>query len=153
MSVQDLPLGMRQNNPGNLRKPYGLATAPAIVNGYAKFTTLADGCESLAKLVFDYYSVHRLLYLPQFVQRYAPASENDVQAYINGMAQFLHLDLRTVAVTDLRLDRAWFALDFIRALIRMECGAPKADWVAFPEWVSINTVSTAMIRANKWRLV
>jgi hypothetical protein len=149
-STDQLPLGIRNNNPGNLRKAYGMNYPTRLNEGFAVFNSMTDGLEALACLVSDYYSEHGLRTLPAFIARYAPASENDVALYIKNMALQLHLNPLKLEAIDLRLDRSWCAMDFIRAVIVIENGRPREAVASWPEWCSIPDLSAAMSRACKW---
>lgn len=80
-----LPRGIRNNNPGNIKRsndPWqGLAT---IQNDdkFFQFKTMAYGIRALARTLITYQDKYDIRTVEQFVARYAPASENDVDNYI-----------------------------------------------------------------------
>jgi len=153
MTTIATPIGIRNNNPGNLRRAYGMLYPTVINNGYAQYRTMTDGVQSLAMLVSDYYVQHGLKTLPDFVSRYAPASENDVAQYVRNMTLILKANPLTVHERDLRLDISWNALEFIRAIIRCENSLPALSLYPSGEWVTVDEVYTGMQRAAKWKVL
>ncbi len=153
MLTEKLPQGIRNLNPGNLRQSYGLKKPTVLVNGYAKFETFADGLQSLASLTSDFYEIHGLTTLPQFIARYAPASENDVLQYQRNMLSIMGAPYIGSDKQDLMLHRSWNALKFMRAIVICECGHPPADWEIEGEWFDLITWTTAMSRSNRWHVV
>ena len=144
------PLGIINNNPGNLREGFGLTYKTPKSNGFAQFKTMTDGCQSLAALVYSYYQFHGLKTIGAFVSRYAPASENDVLAYSNAIADFLRIDRSKIDTYDLRLTFPWRAFHLIEAIIRVECGAAPDEIPTAPNWVRIEDIVTGMQRSNRW---
>lgn len=97
----DAPLGIRNNNPGNLR-PGG---------SFATFATPQEGLDALSRQISLYYSGdsaaagHRHLdTLQDIISTYAPSSENNTAAYIADLAKQLkvqpgqHLNLSDPSV-------------------------------------------------------
>lgn len=79
-------LADRNNNPGNL-KFVGQSGATMGENGFAKFNTPEDGFRALMDQVALDQS--RGLTLQQFVEKYAPATENNTNVYVQQMSQWL----------------------------------------------------------------
>jgi hypothetical protein len=77
-----LPLGLRQNNPGNLRWWAGVERQ----NGYAKFETMQQGLSAMAQQLV-LYGKRGINTLEGIVARYAPAFENNVKAYVKSLEQ------------------------------------------------------------------
>ena len=77
------PLGVRSNNPGNVRdtgtKWQGQTGADA---GFCVFDTPQNGIRCLAKVLLAYQAKHKLTTLRGMIQRWAPESENDTEAYL-----------------------------------------------------------------------
>jgi len=82
------PRGIRNNNPGNIRKGtswQGLATDqndPA----FAVFALPEYGLRALAITLRTYQTKYGINTIAGAIARYAPASENNTQAYINAVA-------------------------------------------------------------------
>jgi hypothetical protein len=150
MPSTDLPRGIRNKNPGNLRSAVGPDLKTTLDDGFAVFSDMLDGCTSLAYLLDQYYHVLGIKTLPQFIERYAPATENDVKSYELQMVKALGLNPLSYAATDLRLDQPWRAIDFMRCIIKVECGPCPLSYNGTAEWVSPLTLVHAMARTNKW---
>lgn len=77
------PRGVRNNNPGNIRKGqpwYGLTGVDE--KGFCVFEKPELGIRALAKVLLTYQSTHGLRNLRGMVARWAPPNENDTAAYI-----------------------------------------------------------------------
>lgn len=150
MTSYEIPIGIRNNNPGNLRQAYGMEFKTVLINGYASFPSLLNGVQSLAMLTYDYYVVHGLRTLPDFVGRYAPATENDVLAYIKNMRDFLHYPVARPDNAPLELSDPWNAILFIRAVIRCECGLKPRGETVSGDWVPPSIMAAAIAAAHRW---
>lgn len=94
------PLGMRLNNPGNLRK-WG---SHPVVSGFASFASPEQGLEAMANQLAIYQDLHKWNTLDDIVKHWAPAADsNDVGSYVRDLANktgFAHdqkLDLHAPA--------------------------------------------------------
>lgn len=87
------PRGIRNNNPFNIRQTH--VKWDGEVDGpdpdFEEFTTPAKGLRAGYKLLLVYYLKHNLKTLRTILTRFAPASENNLQAYINHVANILKL--------------------------------------------------------------
>jgi hypothetical protein len=84
-----VPLGMRQNNPGNLRN-WG---AVPVLNGFAQFQSPKDGLSAMAGNLVAYYNKHGLHNIRSIIARYAPtADRNDTAGYINDISKRMGVD-------------------------------------------------------------
>lgn len=83
-----MPLGIRQNNPGNLR-PSGDSWQgmTGSKNGYLVFSTAFYGLRALAKNLATYRSKYGLNTIRGIITRWAPSNENDTQAYIASVSE------------------------------------------------------------------
>ncbi len=90
-----LPRGIRNNNPGNLRRtrdPWqGLAT-PQTDREFFVFKDATYGIRALARTLINYQDEHNLRSIRQIICRWAPANENDTTAYINSVAKQTRFD-------------------------------------------------------------
>lgn len=81
-----LPLGMRQNNPGNLRSWPGAPTQ----NGFASFSSSQYGLQAMAANLLSYYNKRGLNNVRDIVARWAPASDgNNTSAYVESVSKRL----------------------------------------------------------------
>ena len=81
------PRGIRNNNPGNIE--WGSFTRGMGATGsdgrFATFNTMAEGVCALARLLIVYYDKqlpNRIDTIREVIERWAPSSENDTNAYI-----------------------------------------------------------------------
>ncbi|MEO6920529.1 MAG: hypothetical protein ABI171_16225 [Collimonas sp.] len=77
------PIGVRQNNPGNIRSWAGVPS----VNGFASFATPQDGIVAMVKNLQAYQNKHGINTLEGVIKRWAPPNENNTSAYIADMAK------------------------------------------------------------------
>ncbi|MCM8734585.1 hypothetical protein M5E06_10305 [Azospirillum sp. A1-3] len=89
------PLGIRNNNPGNIRVseiPWN-GKAPGGEGGFERFNTPEDGVSALAQNLLSYQDKHGLNTIEGIINRWAPASDNNnVGAYVASVAQKTGLD-------------------------------------------------------------
>ena len=78
MTKAPLPIGIRNNNPGNLRQNYSVSYPTVLNEGFAQFRSITDGAQAMVALLWHYYNDLHLTTLDEIISRYAPASENDV---------------------------------------------------------------------------
>lgn len=86
-----IPRGIRNNNPGNLRKtdiPWQGKVAGADP-AFETFATPSDGIRAMAVTLLNYQRIHQLYTLRAIITRYAPPSENDTAAYISAVGDAL----------------------------------------------------------------
>ena len=84
------PLGIRNNNPGNLRYA-GQLGASYGEGGFARFQTMGEGVEALDKQIRRYES-RGLNTIRKIISTYAPKNENNTEAYIRSVAKSLGID-------------------------------------------------------------
>ena len=116
MSSNPQPLNIRNNNPGNLRF-VGQEGATQGEGGFARFETPQAGLDAMrAQIELDTQT--RGMNLTQFLNKYAPTSENKTSNYIDYVARKTGLDptapVPTSAIPQLQL-----------AMIEME-GGPRS---------------------------
>lgn len=82
------PRGIRNHNPGNIRRtsdPWqGLAT-PQTDREFFTFKTAIYGIRALARVLINYQDEHKLRTIRQIICRWAPANENDTAAYVTSV--------------------------------------------------------------------
>ena len=90
MTVSQQPLNVRNNNPGNLRF-VGQPGATQGEGGFARFETPQAGFEAMRSQI-ELDTQTRGLNLTQFLNKYAPPSENKTTNYIDFVAKKTGLD-------------------------------------------------------------
>ena len=94
--------GIRNNNPGNIRKGkskwQGLSDEQLDIE-FCTFKTPQHGIRALAIILKNYQRKYALNCIATIIPRYAPSSENNPKAYIDSVAEktgfgaMQHLDL------------------------------------------------------------
>ncbi|MDE2097530.1 MAG: structural protein [Patescibacteria group bacterium] len=81
--------GERNNNPGNLEKNNihwkGLALNETGDTRFCVFETPEDGIRALARTVLNYQRIHQLDTIEDIINRWAPPTENQTEAYVNAV--------------------------------------------------------------------
>ncbi len=84
-----IPRGIRNNNPGNIRRngdPWqGLSDRQSDIEFFT-FKSAIYGIRALARLLINYQDKHNLRSIRQIIGRWAPTSENDTVAYVRAVA-------------------------------------------------------------------
>ena len=122
----DLPLGLRNNNLGNLR-PLGVGIWEGQIgvnSGFVVFKDVAWGIRAFATNFYTSINKHKTDTLTKYIRRYAPESENDTLTYINYVAAKAGIN------PDQQLPRDKETLKkILRAQIEMENGKRFADMI------------------------
>ena len=83
-SSDGAPIGIRNNNPGNLRSWAGAGSN----GGYASFPTAGDGLTAAAKNLLAYQDKYGINTINGIVNRWAPAADhNDVPSYVQDLSK------------------------------------------------------------------
>lgn len=124
----NLPRGIRNNNPGNIRwgsdwlglKKDGKLQDPS----FCVFTTPVAGIRALAKVLINYKKIYGLKTVRQIISRYAPPNENQTTAYVQSVAK----QLGVLPDVMINIEERGVLTVFIKAIIRMENGTqPYSD--------------------------
>ena len=122
MTKKPTSRGIRNNNPGNLRKtkdPWqGLAETQTDKDFFV-FKNPTYGIRALARTLIKYQDKHGLRTIRQIINRWAPSAENDTVAYIRGVV------MATEFGADVELDMHKYAhlKAMTKAIILFENGA------------------------------
>lgn len=93
--TKTLPRGIRNNNPGNLRRtldPWQGLASPQTDKEFFIFKDAVYGIRALARTLINHQDEHNLRSIRQIICRWAPANENDTTAYINSVVKQTRLD-------------------------------------------------------------
>lgn len=93
--------GLRNNNPLNIEKSKGTPWQGEIVPSkdvrFAQFTSVAYGYRAAFKLLYNYQHTYGCKRLEDFINRWAPPSENNTRTYISTVTKRSGLsDISTV---------------------------------------------------------
>jgi len=112
-----LPLGLRQNNPGNIRPGADFIGESGANDGYAVFDSEEEGLRAIQKLLGTYGSEHNINTLEGFANRYAPPSDNNpTSSYVDYLSQ------KTGIAPDEEINLADRGAELIPAIVGFEQG-------------------------------
>lgn len=111
-----LPLGLRQNNPGNIRPGAGFIGETGQGGGYSTFASEDEGLRAIQRLLMTYGDQYGLNTIRGLANRYAPKSENPTESYIDFISQ------KTGIGPDEEIDLAGRGSDLIPAIVGFEQG-------------------------------
>lgn len=116
------PRGLRLNNPGNIKEfhsayidwvgEHPLDLDPTL----EEFERPEYGIRAMGKILDTYWSKRGISTIRQLVERYAPGIENDTEAYIANVSQWVGVS------PDQDLDLSTYKLDLVKAIFRQEQG-------------------------------
>lgn len=117
IGINSLPLGMRNNNPGNLRPGDNWQGAIGVNQNFIVFENILWGLRAMAtdirtKINNGYNTIEKL------ITRYAPPTENDTTAYISYVSRFTGINSQTVLQVNVPTLAA-----LVRAMMNVELGA------------------------------
>ncbi len=81
-----LPRGLRNNNPGNIRRSNDDWQGLSPIQWDDEFFVFKNpfyGIRAMARTLINYERRHGITTLRDAIARYAPATENDTNAYVN----------------------------------------------------------------------
>lgn len=83
--------GLRNNNPLNIEKskgkPWNGEIVPSQDSRFAQFESMAHGYRAAFKLLYNYQHRYGCTVLADFINRWAPPSENPTHNYIRAVAK------------------------------------------------------------------
>lgn len=118
--VDNRPLGLRNNNPGNLRpnSRYKWQGEIGKNKGFVVFDTDVNGLRAMARNLKNQQRLHGLNTIASVVTKYAPDSENDTAGYI----AFVARESGFSANETLDLENDMQLIKIQRAIIKFENG-------------------------------
>lgn len=118
---QKTPRGVRNNNPGNIKKSRDNWQGSIGTDGvFVKFNTMENGIRALARTLKTYQNSHNCKSIRQIITRWAPPEDNNPTAkYINFISKNTGID----PDTPLNFNRDEIALiEVIKNIIKFENG-------------------------------
>ena len=90
MKKNELPRGLRNNNPGNIRKNSDVFQGEKTSSDkeFKQFKSMAYGYRAIFKILSNYYRNYKLDTIRKMIGRWAPENENDTEAYIKAVADY-----------------------------------------------------------------
>jgi len=145
------PRGIRNNNPGNMRRGRIPEIPFQVIDGFARFRTADDGLVNLADWIMAHTSGPAPRTLFDVVSIYAPPSENDTIQYTRILAQWCRVPLGAERTKDIRSFQRWQRLDMMRGIIQIENGNPPSRFSIGGEWFSAPELWGAFDRREIFR--
>jgi hypothetical protein len=112
-------LGIRQNNPGNIRPGAKFFGETGVGSGYATFTNPIYGGRALARLMSTYKKDHGISNVSSFIDRYAPSGDNTPESRKN-YKSFLAGKLGIGEDTEIDLDDDNTKLALMKGIVEFE---------------------------------
>ena len=91
MKKNDLPRGLRNNNPGNIRINNDLfqgEVRPSKDKSFKEFETMPYGYRAMFKILSSYYKNYKLDTIRKMITRWAPPKENHTEKYIKAVSDY-----------------------------------------------------------------
>ncbi|WP_099465902.1 structural protein P5 [Parabacteroides provencensis] len=91
MRKNELPRGLRNNNPGNIRRNSDVFQGevnPSRDQQFKQFKTMAYGYRAMFKILSNYYRVYKLDTIRKMITRWAPENENNTSAYVSLVSSY-----------------------------------------------------------------
>lgn len=114
-----LPKGIRNNNPGNIRKSNDAWEGLSARHDDGQFFIFNNpfwGLRALARILSNYRARHGITTIRGIIERYAPGTENDTEAYIAAVSKRTGIGPEQPFVIDASLDL------LLPAIVRHEIG-------------------------------
>ena len=90
MKKNELPRGLRNNNPGNIRKNSDVFQGEKTSSDkeFKQFKSMAYGYRAIFKILSNYYRNYKLDTIRKIIGRWAPENENNTNAYIKAVSDY-----------------------------------------------------------------
>ena len=91
MRKNELPRGLRNNNPGNIRRNSDVFQGevnPSRDQQFKQFKTMAYGYRAMFKILSNYYRKYSLTTIRKIIGRWAPENENNTAAYVSLVSSY-----------------------------------------------------------------
>ena len=117
--------GLRNNNPLNIVKSlyntWQGEIKPSKDKNFCQFETMAYGCRAALKLLRTYYEKHKCCTISKIIRRWAPETENNVQAYIRNVSRMTGIGA-TTPLPPMKEETKIVWCDIVLAMATVECG-------------------------------
>jgi len=128
------PRGIRNNNPGNIRRSadkwQGLA-AEQPDKEFFVFQDMPYGIRAMARLLINYQDKKGLNSIAEIISTYAPAKENNTRAYVSHVAAYVadKLDGKIDSITKINTHDYDTLRALIEGMIQVENGGKWSDYI------------------------
>lgn len=91
MRKNELPRGLRNNNPGNIRRNSDVFQGevnPSRDKDFKQFKSMPYGYRAVFKILSNYYRNYKLDTIRKMIERWAPENENNTAAYVSLVSSY-----------------------------------------------------------------
>lgn len=91
MRKNELPRGLRNNNPGNIRRNNDVFQGevnPGRDREFKQFKNMAYGYRAVFKILMNYQRIYKLTTIRKMISRWAPENENNTSAYVSLVSEY-----------------------------------------------------------------
>lgn len=91
MKKNELPRGLRNNNPGNIRRNNDVFQGevnPSRDREFKQFKSMAYGYRAVFKILMNYQRIYKLTTIRKMIGRWAPENENNTAAYVSLVSSY-----------------------------------------------------------------
>ena len=91
MKKNELPRGLSNNNPGNIRRNSDVFQGevnPSWDKEFKQFKSMAYGYRAVFKILSNYYRKYSLTTIRKMIGRWAPENENNTAAYVSLVSSY-----------------------------------------------------------------
>ena len=113
--------GLRNNNPGNIRKSKDLFLGeirPSADKSFKQFENMAYGYRAMFRILGNYVKHYKLDTLEKVITRWAPPKENNTKNYIKSVSEWSGVDKDS----KVWIDNRQHMCAIVAAMSRMENG-------------------------------
>ena len=125
----NLPRGLRNNNPLNIRasKKYWLGQT-GTDGTFCKFESMRWGYRAAFRLLHTYRTLYRITSIRQIIGRWAPPNENNTNAYIDKVCTLMGVEPHFCVFAGSTLDEdVYWCCVLAKAMTAIENGIPYKD--------------------------
>ncbi len=134
------PRGIRNNNPGNIRRSadkwQGLA-AEQLDKDFFIFQEMPYGIRAMARLLINYQDKKGLNSIAEIISTYAPSKENNTRAYVNHVAAYVadKLGGKIDSITKINTHDYDTLRALLEGMIQVENGGKWEDYITESQMV------------------
>lgn len=91
MKKKELPRGLRNNNPGNIRRNSDVFQGEKTSSDkeFKQFKSMAYGYRAVFKILSNYYRNYKLDTIRKMIGRWAPPKENHTEKYVKAVSDYV----------------------------------------------------------------
>ena len=131
--------GMRNYNPLNIVQSSSFKWNGEVMAEekiFCVFETMGQGCRAALKLLRTYYEKHKCTTISRIIRRWAPETENNVQAYIRSVCRMTGIGA-TTPLPPMKEETKVVWCDIVLAMATVECGLNAKDREEFAPYIDI----------------